>query len=194
VSRRPTLMMRNGPLIGFLLFPVTRCLLIPRKNQSHSFTFMKSMKTCTMHSPNSVMREISGYIFFLATRVSCAGSQASDRLLISFNEIGTIFGMSETVIAKYSQQAQTDREKVGQAVCINETIYQHLHKCSFQRPQEYIGCPTSGVAQRAMREAAPHARCVSKATQGNSKKVACIKNPINCLKALPCPGFQEERR
>jgi hypothetical protein len=26
-----------------------------------------------------------------------------------------------------------------------------------------IGCPTSGVAQRAMKEAAPHARCVSKA-------------------------------
>jgi hypothetical protein len=28
-----------------------------------------------------------------------------------------------------------------------------------------IGCPTSGVAQRAMREAAPHARGVSKARQ-----------------------------
>jgi hypothetical protein len=28
-----------------------------------------------------------------------------------------------------------------------------------------IGCPTSGVAQRAMREAAPHARGVSKASQ-----------------------------
>jgi hypothetical protein len=27
-----------------------------------------------------------------------------------------------------------------------------------------IGCPTSGVAQRAMREAAPQARGVSKAT------------------------------
>jgi hypothetical protein len=27
------------------------------------------------------------------------------------------------------------------------------------------GCPTSGVAQRAMREAAPHARGVSKARQ-----------------------------
>jgi hypothetical protein len=28
-----------------------------------------------------------------------------------------------------------------------------------------IGCPTSGVAQRAMREAAPHARGVSKARE-----------------------------
>jgi hypothetical protein len=30
---------------------------------------------------------------------------------------------------------------------------------------ERIGCPTSGVVQRAMREAAPHARGVSKARQ-----------------------------
>jgi hypothetical protein len=30
---------------------------------------------------------------------------------------------------------------------------------------ETIGCPTSGVAQRAMREAAPYARGVSKAKQ-----------------------------
>jgi hypothetical protein len=29
----------------------------------------------------------------------------------------------------------------------------------------YIGCPTSDVAQRAMREAAPHARGVSKVRQ-----------------------------
>jgi hypothetical protein len=34
------------------------------------------------------------------------------------------------------------------------------------RPGELsIGCPTSDVAQRAMREAAPHARGVSKARQ-----------------------------
>jgi hypothetical protein len=31
--------------------------------------------------------------------------------------------------------------------------------------QTYIGCPTSGVAQRAMREAVPHARGVGKARQ-----------------------------
>jgi hypothetical protein len=30
---------------------------------------------------------------------------------------------------------------------------------------ENIGCPTSGVAQRAMREAAPHACTASKARQ-----------------------------
>jgi hypothetical protein len=29
--------------------------------------------------------------------------------------------------------------------------------------QSSMGCPTSGVAQRAMREAVPHTRCVSKA-------------------------------
>jgi hypothetical protein len=31
--------------------------------------------------------------------------------------------------------------------------------------QKYIGCPTSGVTQRAMREAAPHSHGVSKARQ-----------------------------
>jgi hypothetical protein len=33
------------------------------------------------------------------------------------------------------------------------------------RFEENIGCPTSGVAQHAMREAAPHARGVNKARQ-----------------------------
>jgi hypothetical protein len=35
----------------------------------------------------------------------------------------------------------------------------------FESSIKHIGCPTSGVAQRAMRETAPHARCVSKASQ-----------------------------
>jgi hypothetical protein len=34
------------------------------------------------------------------------------------------------------------------------------------REIQYLGCPTSGVAQRTMRKAAPHARGVSKARQG----------------------------
>jgi hypothetical protein len=50
-----------------------------------------------------------------------------------------------------------------------------------------IGRPTSGVVQRAMREAEPHARGVSKARQGNSKKVGCSQNPINCSEPFPCP-------
>jgi hypothetical protein len=36
----------------------------------------------------------------------------------------------------------------------------------------HIGCPTSGVAHRAMREAAPHARGVSKATL---RRLATVK-------------------
>jgi hypothetical protein len=34
-----------------------------------------------------------------------------------------------------------------------------------ENDSQYIGCPTSGVAQRAMREAAPYARGVNKARQ-----------------------------
>jgi hypothetical protein len=40
-----------------------------------------------------------------------------------------------------------------------------LHFNSTRRIVYCMGCPTSGVAQRAMREAAPHARGVSKARQ-----------------------------
>jgi hypothetical protein len=57
---------------------------------------------------------------------------------------------------------------------------------------QILGCPTSGVGQRAMRETAPHARGVSKARQGNSKKVGCSQNPINCSDSFPCPRFREK--
>jgi hypothetical protein len=50
-----------------------------------------------------------------------------------------------------------------------------------------IGCPTSGVAQRAMRQAAPHTRGVSKIRQSNSKKVGCSQKPINCSKPFLVP-------
>jgi hypothetical protein len=57
----------------------------------------------------------------------------------------------------------------------------------FARRRFTIGCPTSGVAQRAMREAAPHVSGVSKARQNNSKKVGYSQNPINCSEPFPCP-------
>jgi hypothetical protein len=45
--------------------------------------------------------------------------------------------------------------------------------------QDYMGCPTSGVAQRTMKWDAPHARGVSKARQ----------NPMNCSEPFSCPLF-----
>jgi hypothetical protein len=63
---------------------------------------------------------------------------------------------------------------------------------SHTRAIQFIGCPTSGVAHHAIREAATHARGVSKARQGNSKKVGGSQNPINCSEPFPCPLVREK--
>jgi hypothetical protein len=66
-------------------------------------------------------------------------------------------------------------------------VEDNVRSALMQLGLQYIGCPTSGVLQRAMEEAAPHARGVSKTRQGNSKKVGCGQNLINCSKPFPCP-------
>jgi hypothetical protein len=55
----------------------------------------------------------------------------------------------------------------GQEIVLIEVVFvrKDSEDHEFHPGEKYIGCPTSGITQRAMREAAPHARGVGKARQ-----------------------------
>jgi hypothetical protein len=67
-----------------------------------------------------------------------------------------------------------------------------MDNCSSRVPED-IGCPTSCVSQRAMREAAPHARGLSKARQDKTtlRRLAAVKTryTVQSLFHVPFPLF-----
>jgi hypothetical protein len=52
--------------------------------------------------------------------------------MIPFTEIGIIFGVSKGMIVKYHQREQTEKQNIGQSLCVDETIWQHLRELTFQ--------------------------------------------------------------
>jgi hypothetical protein len=91
----------------------------------------------------------------------------------------------EQVVGLVSRCLQSER-RVAALIAENDKLRRQMEDII----GEFIRCPTSGVAQRAMREAAQYSRGVSKAS--NSKKVGCSQNPINCSESFPCPLSREK--
>jgi hypothetical protein len=81
----------------------------------------------------------------------------------SFSETSVTSGWSRSRdnLPSWPRQNISTEKCLALVICFSYS----LHGIFAVPKEDYIGCPTSGAGQRAMREAAPHARGVSKARQ-----------------------------